>query len=215
MDKKKRTMAIVLIAFGALILFGKWISFLTIVALLLLVLGVYRILHGRIKKGYILLSVGAGLILLDHLILIVAICLISLGLFYAKSKKIHIKENFMQKTSFMSNFDWDQSPWVMKSMSVWHVLGESDLDVSLAMPEDKETVIMFQGIMGDMDMDIPDYYGIEIEAFVLFGSINFDGKQDSGMMNRLTWKSVNYVDSEYKVKFVVSYILGDLDIRLT
>ncbi|WP_438349143.1 cell wall-active antibiotics response protein LiaF [Paenibacillus sp. FA6] len=215
MGKRNRIIAIGLIGIGLMMLFGKWMSFLTIVALLLLLLGVYRIHNGDIKKGYIFLGIGAGLILLDHLILIVAICLISLGLFYGKSKKIQTKENFLQKTSFMSNFDLDQSPWVMRSMSVWHVLGESDLDISLAMPEEKETVIMFQGVMGDIDLDIPDYYGVEIEAFVVFGSINFDGKKDSGMMNRFSWKSTNYIDSDYKVKFIVSYIVGDLDIRLT
>ncbi|OAB48623.1 hypothetical protein PBAT_02835 [Paenibacillus antarcticus] len=203
-----------MICIGMLMLSGKWISFLSLVALLLLLFGIYKIRNGDIKKGYTFLAIGAILILLDNLILVVAISLISLGLFYGKSKKMHPNEGFIQKMSFMSNFDWDQSPWVMKSMSVWHVLGESDLDLSLGMPEERETIIVFQGVMGDMDLDIPDYYGVEIEAFVLFGSIDFDGKKDSGMMNRLTWKSANYMDTDYKVKVIVSYIVGDIDIRL-
>jgi lia operon protein LiaF len=215
MENKKRMIAVGLIGIGLLMLVGKWVSFLTIVALLLLLLGIHRIHNGNIKKGYIFLGIGAGLILLDHLILVVAICLISLGLFYGKSKKVQPTESFLQKASFMSNFDWDHSPWVMRSMSIWHVLGESDLDLSLAMPEEPETVIIFQGVMGDMDLDIPDYYGVEIDAFVLFGSISFDGKKDSGMMNQFTWKSPNYTESDYKVKFIVSYMAGDLDIRLT
>ncbi|OAB36645.1 hypothetical protein PMSM_05865 [Paenibacillus macquariensis subsp. macquariensis] len=203
-----------MICIGMLMLSGKWLSFLSLVALLLLLFGIYKIRNGDIKKGYTFLAIGAVLILLDNLILVVAISLISLGLFYGKSKKSHSNEGFIQKMSFMSNFDWDQSPWVMKSMSVWHVLGESDLDLSLGMPEERETIIVFQGVMGDMDLDIPDYYGVEIEAFVLFGSIDFDGKKDSGMMNRLTWRSANYVDTDYKVKVIVSYIVGDIDIRL-
>lgn len=214
MEKRNRIIAIGLICIGMLILSGKWISFFTIVALFFLLLGIYKIRNGELKKGYRYLGIGAVLILLDHLVLVVAISLISLGLFYGKSKKMQPKEGFMQKMSFMSNFDWDQSPWVMRSMSVWHVLGESDIDLSLGMPEERETVIVFQGVFGDMDLDIPDYYGVEIEAFVLFGSIDFDGKKDSGMMNRLTWRSTNYVESDYKVKLMVSYIAGDIDIRL-
>ncbi|WP_246168308.1 cell wall-active antibiotics response protein LiaF [Paenibacillus antarcticus] len=214
MGKRNRIIAIGMICIGMLMLSGKWISFLSLVALLLLLFGIYKIRNGDIKKGYTFLAIGAILILLDNLILVVAISLISLGLFYGKSKKMHPNEGFIQKMSFMSNFDWDQSPWVMKSMSVWHVLGESDLDLSLGMPEERETIIVFQGVMGDMDLDIPDYYGVEIEAFVLFGSIDFDGKKDSGMMNRLTWKSANYMDTDYKVKVIVSYIVGDIDIRL-
>ena len=214
MGKRNRIIAIGMICIGMLMLSGRWISFLSLVALLLLLFGIYKIRNGDIKKGYTFLAIGAVLILLDNLILVVAISLISLGLFYGKSKKSHPNEGFIQKMSFMSNFDWDQSPWVMKSMSVWHVLGESDLDLSLGMPEERETIIVFQGVMGDMDLDIPDYYGVEIEAFVLFGSIDFDGKKDSGMMNRLTWRSANYADTDYKVKVIVSYIVGDIDIRL-
>ncbi|OAB46311.1 cell wall-active antibiotics response protein LiaF [Paenibacillus glacialis] len=214
MGKRNRIIAIGLICIGMLMLSGEWVSFFTLVALLLLLLGIYKIRNGDIKKGYTFLGIGAVLILLDNLILVVAISLISLGLFYGKSRKMQPNEGFIQKMSFMSNFDWDQSPWVMKSISVWHVLGESDLDLSLGMPEERETVIVFHGVMGDIDVDIPDYYGVEIEAFVLFGSIDFDGKKDSGMMNRLTWRSANYDDADYKVKVIVSYIVGDIDIRL-
>ncbi|AJS60098.1 cell wall-active antibiotics response protein LiaF [Paenibacillus sp. IHBB 10380] len=215
MEKRNRIIAMCLISVGFLMLFGKLMDFFTIVALLFIVLGIYKIRGGNFQKGYLFMGIGAALILLDHFFLVIAICLISLGLFYAKAKREQPKEGFIQKLSFMSHFDWDQAPWVMRNTSVWHVLGEADLDLSLGMPEDKQTVMMFQGIMGDMDMTIPEYYGVEIEAFVLFGSIDFDGNKDSGMMNRISWKSPNYSSSEYKIKFIVSYLVGDMDIRLS
>lgn len=118
----------------------------------------------------------------------------------------------MQKQSFSSRFDWDLSPWVMRSLSAWHVMGEADVDLSLAMAEDKETIMLFQGIFGDMDVHLSEDYGVEIEAFVLFGSIEFGSHRDTGMLNRLNWKSANYDISENKVKINVSYLMGDLDI---
>ncbi|MNT92749.1 hypothetical protein D3C71_1857340 [compost metagenome] len=94
------------------------------------------------------------------------------------------------------------------------MLGETDLDLSLAMAEDKETIMLFQGIFGDMDLHLADNYGVEIEAFVLFGSIEFGNHRDTGMMNRLNWKSPNYETSEQRIKVSVSYLMGDLDVRL-
>lgn len=213
MDKRNRMLAIGLIGIGCMMIFGKWLGFFSIVALLLLLLGIYRTTSGKVKQGYRLLGVGAVLLLLDHLLLVLAICLISLGMFFVKSKRMQRRGGFMQKQSFSSRFDWDLSPWVMRSLSAWHVLGEADVDLSLAMAEDQETVMLFQGIFGDMDIHLSEDYGVEIEAFVLFGSIEFGSHRDTGMLNRLNWKSANYDSCEQKVKFNISYIMGDLDVR--
>ncbi|MCL6603929.1 MAG: cell wall-active antibiotics response protein [Paenibacillus sp.] len=214
MDKRNRMIAIGLIGVGCLMIFGRWIGFFSIVALLFLLLGIYRITSGRVKQGYTLLGIGAIMLLLDHLVLVLGICLISLGMFFTKSKKLQHKSGFMQKQNFSSSFDWDHSPWVMRSLSAWHVLGEADLDLSLAMAEDKETILLFQGIFGDVDIHLSENYGVEIEAFVLFGSIEFGNQRDTGMLNKLNWKSSNYESSENKVKFSISYLMGDLDVRL-
>ncbi|MBW4082747.1 cell wall-active antibiotics response protein LiaF [Paenibacillus sp. S150] len=213
MDKRNRLIAIGLIGIGCMMIFGRWLGFFSIVALLFLLLGIYRTTSGKVKQGYTLLGVGAVLLLLDHMLLVLAICLISLGMFFVKSKRIQRRGGFMQKQSFSSRFDWDLSPWVMRSLSAWHVLGEADIDLSLAMAEDPETVMLFQGIFGDTDIYLSEDYGVEIEAFVLFGSIEFGSHRDTGMLNRLNWKSANYDSCEQKVKFNISYIMGDLDVR--
>lgn len=214
MEKRNRRIALGLIAVGFLMLFGRWLGFFSIVALIFLLLGIYRTTAGKIKQGYTLLGIGAVLLLLDHLVLVLGICLISLGMFFVKSKGMQRGRNHLQKQNFSSSFNWDRSPWVMHSLSAWHVLGEADLDLSLAMAEEKETVMLFQGIFGDMDLHLADGYGVEIEAFVLFGSIDFGTHRDTGMLNRLNWKSPGYESSEHRVKVSVSYLMGDLDVRL-
>jgi lia operon protein LiaF len=215
MDKRNRLIAIGLIGVGCIMIFGRWIGFFSIVALLFLLLGIYRTTSGKVKQGYTLLGIGAVMLLLDHLVLVLGICLVSLGLFYTKSKKLQRKSGFTQKQNFSSRFEWDRVPWVMQSLSAWHVLGEADLDLSLAMAEDQETLMLFHGIFGDMDLHLSDGYGVEIEAFVLFGSIDVGNQRDTGMLNRLNWKSPNYETSEHKVKFNISYLIGDLDIRMS
>lgn len=158
---------------------------------------------------------GTAIIILDNLILVVGITLISLGVFYWKGRKVQPREGYIINQNFMSNYAWDQVPWTLRNTSIWHVIGEVDVDLSLALPEEKETVIYLQGVMGDIDLSIPEDYGVEIEAFVLFGRQKFGNDQKSGGLNRLVYQSPGYAGSEYKVKFVISYLIGDLDVKLT
>ncbi|USB32587.1 cell wall-active antibiotics response protein LiaF [Paenibacillus sp. YPG26] len=216
MDKRKSFLAIMLIGFGLLLFFGQGINFLTIAALLFLVYGVHKIRQGEeIKTGYILLAVGSGLILLEHLMLVVAIILISLGLFYAKVKKMLPRGDHIQKQNFIAGVHWDRDPWVLRSISMWHVLGEHDIDLSLASVEEPENIMMLQGVVGDIDLVISEDYGVEIEAFVMFGQIEFGPDKETGMVNRLNWRSPNYDLREKKVKIMISYLVGDIDIRLS
>ncbi|MCH1641671.1 cell wall-active antibiotics response protein LiaF [Paenibacillus timonensis] len=216
MDTRKRFLAIALIGFGVLLIFGKWLSFFTIVALLFLAFGIYKIRQGeQVKTGYILLAIGGGMILLDHFMLVLAILMISLGYYYAKIRKTQPQGNYVQKQNITSSIRWDRDPWSLRNTSMWHVLGELDIDLSLAMAEGGHNVLMFQGIVGDVDLAIPEDYGVEIEAFVLFGQIDFSQDKETGMLNRLYWKSPNYEFRDQKVKIIISYLVGDVDIRLT
>lgn len=216
MDKRKKFLAIGLIGLGVLLIFGNWLSFFTIVALAFIAYGIYKIRLGEsVKRGYIFLAIGSGMILLDHFMLVVAILMISLGFYYAKIRKTQPQGNHLQKQNITASIHWDRDPWTLRNTSMWHILGELDIDLSLAMVEGQQNVLMFQGIVGDVDLVIPEDYGVEIEAFVLFGQIDFSQKKDTGMMNRLYWKSPNYELRDQKVKIIVSYLVGDVDIRLT
>lgn len=216
MDKHKRFLAIGLIGLGVLMIFGKWLSFLTMVALFLIGYGIYKIRQGEeTRTGYILLAVGGGLTLLDNFMLVVAIVMISLGLYYAKIRKSHPQGGLVQKQSITSSIHWDRDPWMLRNTSMWHVLGELDIDMSLAITEGSNHVLMFNGIVGDIDLAISEDYGVEIEAFILFGQIEFGQDRETGMMNKLYWKSPNYEQRDQKVKIMISYLVGDVDIRLT
>ncbi|WP_410772095.1 cell wall-active antibiotics response protein LiaF [Fontibacillus sp. BL9] len=215
MEKRKRFLAIGLIGLGILMIFGKWLSFITIVALFILGYGIYKIRQGEeVKTGYILLAVGGGLILLDHFMLVVAILMVSLGFYYAKIRKTQPEGNHVQKQSITSSIHWDRDPWTLRNTSMWHVLGEIDIDMSLAISEGVEHILMFQGVVGDIDLAVSEDYGVEIEAFVLFGQIEFSQDRETGMLNRLYWKSPNFDEREQKVKIIISYLVGDVDIRL-
>ncbi|WP_411345256.1 cell wall-active antibiotics response protein LiaF [Paenibacillus sp. WLX1005] len=221
MNRKRDAAAVVLIGLGMLILLGPFFGFFTIVALLLLLIGVLGLRKGKMKQGYICLSIGTGLLLLDHLALVLGIVLISLGWFYFRANKAHRGQKHHAKQNFINTSQHNRDPWLMQSSSSWHAIGDIDYDLSLAMAEDAETVLYFQGIIGDLDFTIPEEYGVEIEAHVLFGQIGFDPDRRSGVerrqgvLNRVQWTSANYGSSVQRVKLVVFYVAGDLNIRLS
>lgn len=73
MERRKSALALAGIGIGIIILFGQWIGFLSVVALILMLAGIYKIRNSKIKKGYTMLAMGAGLLVLDHLFLFVVV----------------------------------------------------------------------------------------------------------------------------------------------
>ncbi len=221
MSRKREVFAVVLIGIGLLILLEPFVGFFTIVALLLLLIGVLRLRRGRMRQGYICLASGIGILLLDHIMLLFGILLISLGWFYVRANKAHQGQKHRTQQGFVRTSQHNRDPWMLQSTSSWHVIGDIDYDLSLAIAEESETVLYFHGIIGDLDFTIPEEYGVEIEANVLFGQIGFDPDHRSGtqrrqgIWNQVQWKSENYLTSVQRVKLVVFYVAGDLNIRLS
>lgn len=215
MKTRSQIWAIALVVIGVLMIFGSSTNLITIAALFILIYGVYKIRQGtEVRTGYVLLAVGSGIILLDHLVLVLIICLISLALFYAKAKRMHPRLNEVQKHDFIAGLHWDRDPWMLQNTGMWHVFGELDVDLTLAIAGENDNSLIFQGIIGDLDLVLSDDFGVEIEAFVLFGRIQFGREQDTGMVNRMIWRSPNYELSERKVRIVVSYLIGDVNIKV-
>ncbi|MFD2615161.1 cell wall-active antibiotics response protein LiaF [Paenibacillus gansuensis] len=214
MDQRKRNTAIALIVFGVIILFGKFVGFFTIVALFMIWFGIHRIRTSRQSSGYVLLAIGTLMIVSEHLTFIIAVVLISLGLFYIKSKQAHKHTPYSQKQSFVQSLRWDREPWVLKNMSMWYVVGEIHMDLSLALPEEKEVTMILQGVVGDIDITIPEDIGVSVQASVLFGQVDIRSEKETGLLNRMVWTSPNYDTATHKVKLSLSYLVGDIDIRI-
>lgn len=221
MSRKREAFAVMLIGVGMLVLLGPYVGFFTIVALLLLLIGVTGLRHGKMRRGYICLGTGAGLLLLDHLALVLGIGLISLGIFYVRANKAHRGQKHHSQQNFIKTLQHNRDPWMMRSISSWHAIGDIDCDLSLALAEEADTVLYFHGLIGDLDFVIPEEYGVEIEAHLLFGQIDFNPDDHAGMerrqgvLNRVQWKSANYMNSTQRVKLVIFYVAGDLNIRLS
>ncbi len=214
MENRNRNTAIMLIVAGTFFLLGKLIGFLPVSALILIWLGIYKVRNDGDSKGYIVLIIGAVLLLGNHLTIVIALILISLGYFLIQSKKVQRDGSYLQNQTFIESIKWDREPWVLKSMSRWSVIGEVRMDLSMALQDELETIVMLQGIIGDIDIIVPEDYGILLEANVLVGRIGIGEEKDSGMLNKRIWRSANYETSEHKLKLIVTYAVADIEVKI-
>lgn len=214
MDQRNRNTALVLIAAGLFILMDHYVSFFTTAALVFVLLGLYKIRTSPDKSGYLILGIGVVIFFSGHFTFILAVVLISLGLFYINSKRAHRGEGHFQKHNFIESIKWNKESWVLKNASMWNIIGEIYIDLSLALPEQKETTLVLQGVLGDVDIIVPEDLGVSVTASVIMGQIDVAREKDTGVLNKIIWESPNYVTSDQKVKLIVSYLVGDIDIKI-
>lgn len=214
MVKRNRNTALVLLAAGLFLLVHRHVGFLNWTALLMIVLGIYRIRVDRGRAGYLLLGAGAVVLISGQLAVVLAVFLISLGIFYMRSHKAHRDREHVSKYRLVESLKRDREPWALQHMSLWHVIGETHLDLTLAIPEEPETVLVVQGGIGDVDLIVPDYLGVAVYASAFFGQIDVNSRKETGVLNRIVWQSPNYETSAQKVRIELSYLIADIDVKV-
>ncbi len=206
--------AFLFIAAGLYLAFGSIAGFATVNAAILLCLGIYRFRIDRSRLSVLVMAAATLMLIIHQFILFAAIVLLSLGFYYLKSRQ-PAKSMGMHRSAhrLMLNLRLDEQSWMLQSMSFWQAVGEIRMDLSLAIPEEKETAIVLQGLVGDVDLTIPEDYGLEVEASVLIGQIGFGQTRDGGMLHRISWRSPDYDRREYRLKLQLFYLVGDIKIR--
>lgn len=99
-------------------------------------------------------------------------------------------------------------------MSIWNIIGEIKLDLSLAIWEEPEVTIVLQGVIGDIDVIVPENVGVSVTGTVIFGQIETGLDKEAGVWNKTNWQSANYHASSNKLKLIVSYIVADVDVKI-
>ncbi|MFD0696048.1 cell wall-active antibiotics response protein LiaF [Paenibacillus sp. GCM10027628] len=213
-NNRNRNTALVLIGAGLFLLLDHTIGFFPILAVVLILLGIHRLRSRRERKGYVLIGVGAVILFGNHITIVLSVVLISLGLFFIRSKQVHRDDSYIQKQKLVDSVRLGREPWILRNSSIWYILGETYIDLSLAILEQKETTVILQGVVGDVDIKVPDDIGVTVTASVTLGQIQIASERESGVLNKLMWQSANYDNCDHRVKLVLSYIVGDINIKV-
>ncbi|WP_239618609.1 cell wall-active antibiotics response protein LiaF [Cohnella mopanensis] len=209
---RKPSNAILFIAAGLYLALGAMAGYTTVNAVVLLLLGIERYRSDRSRISIIVIVISTLVLIITQFALFAVVVLVSLGIYYFRGRPPTVG-TYESKHRLLLNMRLDEQSWLLHSMSYWHAIGEIRMDMSLAVPEDKETTIVLQGLVGDLDLIIPDDYGIQVEASVLIGQVSFKQIKEGGMFHRLSWRSPNYDECEQRLKLQLFYLVGDIKIR--
>lgn len=214
MDNRNRNTALVLIGAGLFLLLGNTIGFFTVTAIVVIGLGIYKLRSGENRTGYVLIGLGLLFLSLSHISILFAIILISFGYYLIRSNQLQKDPSYKQRHNILESIRWNREPWVLNNMSVWSIVGEVNLDLSLAIIEQPETTLVFQGIVGDIDIIVPDDVGVRIESTILIGETKIGLEQQDGLVTRMNWQSMNYNTADQRVIITLSYVVGDVHVKL-
>jgi lia operon protein LiaF len=211
---RKRNTYLLFIAAGVFLLVYHIFGFSVVISILLLFLGLRSIRYGSASKGYIMVGIGVIMIIGQYFVAIVGVVLLSLGLYFMKTRQVHWKGAYVQKQKIIESLQWNKRPWSLQPMSIWNIIGEIKLDLGLAIWEEPEVTIILQGVIGDIDVILPENVGLQVTSSVVFGQIEIGMEKDAGVLNKMSWQSPNYDTCTNKVKLFVSYIIADVDVKI-
>lgn len=219
-NNRNRNTAIALIGAGLFLLLDHTIGFFPIVAGFLILMGIHRIRIApdrRDKMGYLYVGIGAIILLGNNFAFVVAVAMIALGYFFLKNKQIPNggqEQDYLKKHKWIDSVRLGKEPFILKNSSMANIIGEINIDLSLAILEQRETTLIVQGIIGDIDIIVPEDIGISVTSSIVFGQIDVAMQKEAGVMNKLHWVSPNFDRCEHRVKLIVSYLVGDIDIKI-
>ena len=203
--------AIVFIAAVLYLVLGHWLGFLTVNAAILLWLGFEWFSRDRSRWAVALMAVCALIILIHQFELFAALVLISLAIFLLKDRSAPTGTMAGRHRLYLAMRQEDET-WMLRSFASWHLVGEVRLDLTRAVPEEPETTIVLQGIAGDVDLIVPEDWGINIDASVLVGQIKWPRSPEGAGVNRLSWRSPDYEHRPVRVNVQAIYLIGDIKI---
>lgn len=212
--KRKRNTAFLLIGTGLFLILERQVGFFSVIAFATIVFGIYRVWALADKKGYLLIVTGVFFIFGDQIFLLISVILISLGYFYLKSQQLHRHERYEQRQRVIDSIRLGAEPWVLRDSSIWFVIGELNMDLSTAILEQKETTLVIQGLVGNVNLLIPEDIGVKVSASVMIGQTSVYNQKETGVWNKIDWTSPNYETTDQQVKLVLSYLVGDIQVRV-
>lgn len=105
------------------------------------------------------------------------------------------------------------SSWHLEDMKISMGVGDIDLDLSRAIIPDGETFIDLSGLIGDINIVLPEELAAMVEADVRLGEVYVFGNSQSGAGRFVSYKSVDYELAHKKVHIIVSLSIGDISIK--
>jgi len=228
MEHGKRNTAFLFIGAGLYLVIGHLFDFVTAGALVLGLLGyaIVRAASDEERKdlsGYLLLGVAGLALLANHLAFLAIIALV-IGFLYIRHSKRKSGgaptaadpfDTSFVKQHIVANIRWGRGePWTVRSSQLSVAIAEIQIDMTSAIFEESLVDLQLHGVIGDIDIVVPEDVGLSVHAQVAIGEIHVAGERGAGIMNRLVWRSPNFDVAEHRVQLHISYAVADVDVKV-
>jgi lia operon protein LiaF len=226
MESGNRNTAFLFIGAGLYLAIGHVINFVSASALVLAALGfvIVRSTTGAERRdlsGYLLLIIAGLVLLANHWGFMIGVVVAAIGYFLYKTKgKAESAPGnpsmpYYVKQHIVGSIRWGQGvAWTVRSSELSVAIAEIKIDLSNAIFEEDDIVLHLQGIIGDIDIVVPEDVGLTVNAQVTIGEIQVAGEKGAGLMNRLVWRSPNAESAEHRVRLNLSYLIADVDVKV-
>ncbi|WP_088102655.1 cell wall-active antibiotics response protein LiaF [Halalkalibacter urbisdiaboli] len=117
------------------------------------------------------------------------------------------------RRSLIGDIHYTREQFELRDMTIWNGLGDVRLDVSKAIIPEGETVVIIQGLIGQIDVYVPDDLAISVQASSMIGEISLFHEKHSGLNQQLNVSSQDYKQAPRRVKFILSTVIGEVKVR--
>lgn len=128
-----------------------------------------------------------------------------------KKEKVMVSPTI--KSSFIGDIRLTKERFELRDMNIRNGIGDIKIDLSRAIINEGETVIVIHGLIGDIDIYVPYDLDVSVQASVTVGDIEVFENRQSGFNRNIFVESKEYSQSPRRIKIVLSLFIGDLDVR--
>lgn len=117
------------------------------------------------------------------------------------------------KKIFIGEVHYTRSRFELEDLTIQHGIGDVKIDLTKAIIQDGETVVMINGWIGDIDIYVPYDLPVSVDVSVVLGDLEVFGKKEGGVNPQISIQTNGYNEAPKKVKLVLSLLIGDIDVR--
>lgn len=117
------------------------------------------------------------------------------------------------RSSFIGDIRLLNNRFELEDMTIRNGIGDVKIDLSKAIISEGETVIVINGIIGNIDIYVPYDLEVSVQGIVTIGDLHVFDHRMSGFNRQLSIATKDYKTSLRRVKLVLSLFIGDIDVR--
>ncbi|EUJ40654.1 cell wall-active antibiotics response protein LiaF [Brochothrix campestris] len=120
----------------------------------------------------------------------------------------------LAKNKLIGDYHYGDTPFEWDNINIQFGIGNVIIDLGNTVLPPGENIAMIRGLVGDMRIVVPIDVGIALDYSAFSGQLNYQESETATVLRQenLVHYSDNYEEATYKIKLVVSVIIGELEV---